>query len=121
MRPWPLAAFAVALVLHLYENLAKTDQGFSAGWLAWQMLPYVLALALSRARSIGNAVFPAMLMALGFDAITHYEVFIAPTSSTAAIALVWGPLWNTILVIPLATGLAVLFARMRRRAIPPPA
>jgi hypothetical protein len=105
---------ALALALHLYENLAKSSGLFSYGWLIWALVPYSLVLALSCFASTRTAVIAGAVMALVIDAWTHYGVFIEPKGSTAALALIWIPLWNTIIVIPLATFVARLIMRHRQ-------
>jgi len=35
------------------------------------------------------------------DILIHVEVFISPPGSTAAVGLVFMPLWNSVLVIPI--------------------
>ena len=35
------------------------------------------------------------------DLLNAYSVFIAPTSSTAALNLIWIPFWNLILICPI--------------------
>jgi len=118
--PHPLIYFviALALALHLYENLAKSSGAFSYGWLIWALVPYVLVLALSCFANTRTAVIAGAVIALVIDAWTHYEVFIEPKGSTAALALIWIPLWNTIIVIPLATFIARLVMRHRQPVAP---
>jgi len=35
------------------------------------------------------------------DLFTYYSVFIKPGSSTASLALLWIPIWNTVIFLPL--------------------
>ena len=102
-----------AVALHLYENAMRTSgSGFTSGWFAWQMVPYVLILILSRFKALVIPVMPASFIVLAMDLITHYEVFISPSSSTAAIMLIWIPLWNTVVIVPAATFITWLVRRL---------
>jgi hypothetical protein len=112
-QPAVYLPIALAIALHLYENVAKSSTGFSYGWFIWALVPYGLVLALSCFVDTRIPVIAGALLALMLDAWTHYEVFIQPKGSTAALALIWVPLWNTIIVVPMATFLARLLMRQR--------
>ena len=103
-----------AIALHAYEQCVKSaDPSF--GWLIWSLIPYALCLfVLSRSASSIPAAL-GVSVALAFDFLAHYEVFVSPTSSTAALALLFGPLWNMLLFSPL-TMLAAWLAVRRRRS-----
>jgi len=107
----------VAIVFHVFQNLRMMSADFSLGWFLWALLPYSLVLALSFFKGTRRAVIAAGVLALAFDAWSLYEVS-RSTSSTAAIAFIWIPLWNTIFVVPIVTFLAWLL--MRRRDTPLP-
>jgi len=98
-----------AAALHLYEN-AVLASGFSWGWWLWQMMPYAIVLLLARFSRLGIALVPGAALALAIDLWTHYAVFVAPTSSTAALAVIWMPIWNTVVIVPVATGISWLIA-----------
>jgi hypothetical protein len=71
---------------------------------------------LATSHLILRAAIPALagaLIALLFDLLAHYQVFVHPTSSTAALALVFTPLWNTLIFSPIAMVLAWLVLRRR--------
>lgn len=102
---------ALAVGLDGYVSLFKSGTGaslFGLGLLAWSCLPYVAALALSRAVRDPRVGFVAAASALLVDAWTYRTVFVAPTSSTASLALLWAPLWNILVVVPLAAGVTWL-------------
>lgn len=81
--------------------LGSGSSGFRAGLCAWSLSPYaVLALAMRRGTGIG--VFTGACFMLLLDAATFCSVFVAPGSSTAALNLLVAPLWNLLLVAPLA-------------------
>jgi sulfite exporter TauE/SafE len=111
--PHPLAIIvsALALALHAYENIydSSRPQFF---WLAWSLVPYLLCLALSAFAATRVPVIAGAILALAFDLWTYYSV-ITSQSSTAVLAFLWGPIWNTIIVVPLATFVAWLITAPR--------
>jgi hypothetical protein len=63
-------------------------------------LPYTLCLLVDR---LANRPLPAALAGtccLALDLLAYHAVFIAPTSSTAPLALFFIPLWNLLIVAP---------------------
>lgn len=121
-RPWRLTvphSFVVgiavaAAALHAYEYLYKSSGEPSFGFLLWAMIPYFLCLLLSAFPATKVPVIAGGALALAFDLWGHYPVFIVPKGSTAALALLFIPLWSTIIVVPLAT-LVAWFVLQRRR------
>lgn len=107
-----LSAVAIAAALHVYEQLAKSSAP-SVGWFLWSMLPYALCLiVLLRSRSGVPAALGAGV-ALALDLFAHYDVFVHPTGSTAALALIFVPLWSALIFAPVAMLVAWLFVRRR--------
>ena len=104
-----LAPIALGVALHLYEHAALSGNGFSPGFFLWSLLPYALCAAgLAMAwnpRSVAAAV------ALAFDLLAHYSVFVHPTSSTTALVLLFMPIYNAVLWVPAAMLLAHLAQR----------
>ncbi len=106
MRLPPVAfVIVVACLLHVYTFAFKADGDWSffmLGLFAFSLSPYALAAA------VGWWFKPAALpLALGFaaaalagDLYMHYAVFIAPKGSTAAIGLLFMPVWNLMLLGP---------------------
>ena len=107
-----IAVSALGAVLHLYENLAKSTEP-SVGWFLWALVPYVLCLAVWARSGTGAPALAGVLLALALDLYMHYGVFIHPTSSTAALGMIFIPLWSAILVCPVAMLLAWLAVRRR--------
>jgi hypothetical protein len=106
-----LVAMAGAL-LHAYENAFKSEH-LSLGWFAWAMLPYAVCLiAWVRART-GAPATAGAAVALIVDLYVHYEVFIQPRSGTAALAMIFAPLWSALLFCPIAMLIAWFVARRR--------
>ncbi len=86
--------------LHAYESFVLIDGPPSLGWFAWGWAPYSWCLlALLSVNGLPAAAGSAS--GLVMDLLGHYAVFINPTSSTAALVLLFIPVWNTLLFIPL--------------------
>jgi hypothetical protein len=98
-RRYAVVLLVAASALHAYEGFVLSRPP-SLGWFAWLMLPYgwcVLALLLGtrgRAATVGAAV------ALAWDITTHFSVFVGNHGSTAALALIFDPLWSGLLFVP---------------------
>ena len=92
-----LHVFHVFTVFISHEGLTS----FSLGIMAWSLVPYMLCLIILK--SVGTPVkaFIAGLLILIMDIWVHVEVFVSPSGSTAAVGLVFMPLWNLVLVIPI--------------------
>jgi hypothetical protein len=102
---------------HAYEQLFLSTDA-DAWFYLWSVLPYLVCLIVLIFSANAIPAIAAALLALGIDAFAHHEVFINPTSSTAALALVFAPLWSTIIVVPL-TILIARFVISRRVAREP--
>ncbi|MBM3116797.1 hypothetical protein [Jeongeupia naejangsanensis] len=102
---------------------------FAVGLYLWLCAPYAVAIWLMRPYPAGGkrhaftlgSPLPGVAYALACllaDACMLYSVFYLSRSSTAAIGLLFIPLWDLLLVGPLAALLAslVVRARQRRRA-----
>jgi|SRR5665213_1481324 len=109
-----LVIVCLAVLMHAYEQVVNSASP-SLGWFLWAMLPYgVCLMSLLWFRSgVPTAIGAAV--ALVWDAIAHYDVFVHPTSSTAALALLFVPLWNALLFSPIAMLIAWLVVRKRTR------
>lgn len=106
----------IAAALHLYENLSNNHSSFSYGWFTWALLPYLLVLVLACFKGTRLPALAGGVVALLVDLWTLREVFIDPKSSTASLALIWMPLWNMILFVPIATLIAWAVSRRRQPA-----
>jgi hypothetical protein len=107
---WGLLTFAI--VFHVFQNLRMMSADFSYGWFLWALLPYGLVLVLSCFQGTRISVIAGAALALAADAWNCYEVA-RSTSSTASLNFIWIPIWNTIIVVPMATFLAWLLLRRR--------
>jgi hypothetical protein len=106
----------VAAAFHVLQNLRMMSADFALGWFLWALSPYGLVLALSFFEGTRRAAIAGAVLALAFDAWNFYAVA-GSTSSTAALAFIWVPLWNTIIVVPMATFLAWLIMRRRETVL----
>ncbi len=71
-----------------------------AGLFLYSCLPYAICWVIAT-RSSPLAGFFGALAALIADMMTFYDVFVAPTSSTAALGLVIAPAVNLVLFMPI--------------------
>jgi len=107
-----LAVVAVSLLgigLHAYVN------GGATGFLLWTSVPYLFCLVASCLAPTHVPAIAAAVVVLAFDVFVHYSVATSK-SSTAAIAYVYSPLWNTLVLAPIALLVASAVVRWRARA-----
>lgn len=116
-RPHPAVygLLVAATAFHVFQNLRMMSADFALGWFLWALLPYSLVLALSFFEGTRRAVIAGVALALVFDAWNLYEVS-RSTNSTATLAFIWIPIWNTLIVVPMATFLTWLSMRHRETA-----
>jgi hypothetical protein len=105
----------LAILLHTYENWPREDAPVTWGWWLWSLLPYGVFLVTFRTAGSGLPSIAAASASLALDCWIHYSVFVVPSGSTAALALIFVPIWNTLLIGP-AVMLPVWFLVRRRRA-----
>lgn len=110
-HPYVVGLTVTAAALHAYEHLYQSSGGPSIGFLLWAMVPYGLCLALATFPATRGPVIAGAALAFAFDLWGHYAVFVNPRGSTAALVLLFIPLWSAILVVPLATLAAWLIER----------
>ena len=101
-RPDARTAGLIALgaALHAWEQ-AQSLGSFSAPWFLWALLPYALCMAASTVAATRMPSVAAAAVVLLLDLWVHYGVFMRPASSTAVLALVFVPLWSTLVFAPL--------------------
>ncbi|MDP3227225.1 MAG: hypothetical protein Q8N13_04520 [Acidovorax sp.] len=118
-----LSLCAAGVALHLYTAFFKAEGGtgaaaFLIGLFLWSCTPYAIAavLAWSRWAAWGLGAAAACLAA---DVFVHYTVFVAPKGSTAALGLLFMPLWNLVAIGPAGASLFWLAHRIfaRRRGV----
>ena len=109
-HPVVYALLALAIGFHVYQNVTMMSADFSYGWFLWALLPYGLVLVLSCFEGTRLSIIAGAALALAADAWNYYDVA-RSTSSTAALNFIWIPIWNTIIVVPIATFVAWLLLR----------
>ena len=102
--------------LHAFECFGDGASGAALGFFVWGMTPYALCLSVSSMASWRAAPVPGGVLALAVDLLVHREVFVSPQSSTAALLLIFVPLWNTLVIVPAGTLVACAVARRRSRS-----
>lgn len=111
----PYLVCSVGIVLHGSVALFFHKESFDAAafWLMiWSSMPYLVCMfiaAISR-----NPLSPLIgsLAALVFDVFNLYSVFIDPLHSTAPLGLIFVPLWNLVVFIPLGLLAGTLIRKM---------
>lgn len=94
---------AIALGVALQIYIAVVEAGHLTGFFFWALTPYILLAVLALRMKKHFKLVLGAAVALIVDYFTFQEVFINPKSSTAALALIWMPLWTVIFFIPAAT------------------
>ena len=92
------------------------------GFLLWASVPYLFCIFASCFAPTRVAAITAVIVVLAFDIFVHYSVSTSK-SSTAAIAYIYSPVWNTLVFAPIALLLTWLVVRRRaseqnRRGVP---
>jgi hypothetical protein len=120
----PIINFVIILSgigLHTYtllSTLSSEHTAFSIGLMLVSIFPYCICLLLSLIKPAFYWVsFGGALAALVIDALTYHSVFISPQSSTAALGLLFAPLWNLFLLMPIemVLGYGIKKSRESRR------
>lgn len=90
--------------LHIFTTFVNSSggiTGFSLGVMLWSIVPYIICLIILRSVGTPIKVLGSSLIILIMDAWMYEEVFISPSSSTAALGLLIMPFWNMVLFIPI--------------------
>jgi len=102
-HPAAVVLLALGVLLHAYELAAESDS-VAPNWLMlWALVPYALCAVLALFRALRLAAIAGTGATLLFDLWIHYTVFVHPTSSTAALALIFAPLLTSLVIAPLVT------------------
>lgn len=108
-----LALCGAGAALHLYTVVFKAAGGeegagasaFLIGLWVFSCAPYAISAWLARGRWAAWAL-GAAAACLVADLYMHYSVFVAPAGSTAALGLLFMPLWNLVIIGPAGALLA---------------
>ena len=104
-----VAVCGLGVLLHLYTAIFSAEGGvslFLVGLFLWSCLPYAIAAAMALRPRLRVLALGAATASLVGDCYMHYAVFIAPKGSTAALGLLFMPLWNLCAVGPAGVVLA---------------
>lgn len=95
---------ALGIVFHLQTAIIKGGgDTFAQLVLFGSSLPYVACALIARLCPHPLMGVIPLLPALALDGLAYYSVFVDPQSSTAALALLWAPIWNLLLVVPIGS------------------
>jgi hypothetical protein len=103
MRPIERVAtslIAFGVVLHTYEHAVEAEWGSVAFWL-WSLSPYIVATIILVRFRHAHAATGALAVPVLLDLMTFFSVFVSPQGSTAALAMLFTPLWNLLVFVPL--------------------
>jgi hypothetical protein len=111
-----IGALAVAHVASLTLAADGPFDSFLIGLLAASALPYLLCLGVLKWTGSAGAALGGLIAIAVFDLWMYWSVFIAPRGSTAAIGLVFAPVWKLFILLPLGAliGRALEAWRARR-------
>jgi len=99
-RTMAYALLLFGVVLHTYTNFVEAKSP-SLGWWLWSLAPYVAGGLVLFLFKRPHATAGALLIPAILDAGNFYSVFIHPTSSTAALGMLFVPFWNLVVFVPL--------------------
>lgn len=104
MTAFGFAIAALGVALHAWISFAKASEValFTLGLFFVGSVPYGVGALWLRYGGRPSIPVAGMLAALGVDFLVYHSVFIAPSSSTAALGLVVAPFWNLFVVMPVA-------------------
>lgn len=104
---------AAAAVLHGYEHSVLSREAPEWFFFLWSMAPYIACLLVLILSTSGLHVISAAAVALLLDGFMYYSV-LTSDSSTAVLGLLWMPIWNTIIFVPLAMWVTLIVVRRRK-------
>lgn len=107
---------ALGLLLHalgLAFDWGGQPPSLSLAIMVWSWFPYLIAMLLLF--TMIRAVIP-LVAAVGpllVDGVNYFSVFVQSPSSTGSLNLLWMPLWNLIVVVPLGLVLGWVLSKTR--------
>lgn len=121
-----LSLCVLGALLHIYEIIHAVidrdgepfDAGdllFLGGLLLWSCLPYLICASVALLKKKPVFALGGALGTFTFDLYMYYSVFVHPGSSTAALGLLFAPLWNLLLFGPLGAASLWVAASMLRK------
>lgn len=102
-----IVMISIGIFLHVLLFL-RDSSDFGLALAFFGTLPYGVALLFtSSKRSLWPAV-SAAAFPLALDLLVYYDVFISPSGSTAALALLFAPFWNLFVLAPVSGIIAMV-------------
>jgi hypothetical protein len=121
IKKFTILIISIGILLHAYIALFESSGGiskFAIGSFMWSCTPYIagtlliIFIKLPFEYAIGGIVIPLIT-----DSMLYYEVFVNPTSSTAAIGYLYLPAWNLFIFLPIGIILSILLIKSYRKII----
>ena len=101
-----------------FFEASKGPNAFTLGVLAWASVPYLVCLIIAFSGSERTFLgFCGATAALLGDLCTYFSVFIASTSSTSAISLLFAPMVSLVVWVPLGVFLGYVASRFEARRV----
>lgn len=91
---------AFGFVFHTYVHAIEA-QTFSVAFWLWSLSPYIVATIILVRFRHAYAATGALVIPILLDFMTFHSIFISPQSSTAALGMLFTPLWNLLLFVPM--------------------
>ncbi|MEZ5514316.1 MAG: hypothetical protein R3F58_10650 [Steroidobacteraceae bacterium] len=105
--------FVLGALLHINTvvfqaegELTIAGAAFLGGLLLWSLVPYAVWAGLAILKGQPAPAVGASLATFGVDLFWYYSAFVAPQSSTAALGLLFAPMWNLVLFGPLGAAVS---------------
>ena len=120
VRRITFALCCAGALLHLYTAAFDADGKLSAfliGLVVWSCLPYAVSasFACTKPKRLQVLGLGAAAASLAGDGFMHYAV-VTSSSSTAALGLLFMPLWNLVALGPAGALSAWIIAKVRARS-----
>jgi len=115
------AAAAVGIGFQAYVCFFNADgplSTFLIGLFVWSSVPYLACLAISRLVGPDYGFYGVLACLLG-SGLTYHSVFVNPTSSTAAIGLLFSPMVNLLIFLPIGMLLGHLNRKLSEQSLAP--
>jgi hypothetical protein len=91
---------AFGLVLHTFTWAVKSTH-FSVGFWLLSLSPYIAAACLYFWARKPHSAAGALVLPVLFDAGNYYSVFVDPSSSTSALGMIFVPIFNLAVFVPI--------------------
>jgi hypothetical protein len=97
---WVATAFvAFGFVLYTYVHAVEAES-FSVQFWLFSLSPYIAGTVILVRFRHAHATIGALAVPVLVDLFAFHEVFVAPDSSTASLLMLFTPLWNLFLFVP---------------------